>query len=348
LRSLPQQALEVGACPAYLMRRAAGRDLGDVDVWQQLVVSDLRDRLRVAAALTNGFRVLHSHRIVHGDIKPDNFCFDASTLVVSILDIDGGGYDPVKSVESFAPNVDSIPKYAAPETAPTNQASTPERWQEVWRQPERRREPDLWGLAVLIYSIVIDRRGPFPSELFTESYLAAFSDKEEWPHHEQRERFSELKVAPLLPHFENVFSIEKRIAAGSSRPAALHWTRFLSEAITGLDTAKTAVPTRNRTKTPHPPVRVQVPFLTGRPEAVAVSKLRTVGLRLGTKTTEVDPSAVVGHVIGQRPKPGAMVEPNTAVDIVVARAPAESLARVFFQNILMPGHFLRHRNRQSP
>ncbi len=70
------------------------------------------------------------------------------------------------------------------------------------------------------------------------------------------------------------------------------------------------------------PRPVPVPDLRGMTVAEAEAALERVGLVLGLRTTEETDQADPGRIIDQSPAPDERVEPGTAVDVVVAEAPA--------------------------
>src|SRR6185503_10985354 len=72
---------------------------------------------------------------------------------------------------------------------------------------------------------------------------------------------------------------------------------------------------------PRPANKVTVPNLIGIPQAQAEATLRSSSLSAGGasySTPGTSPYAV-GSVIGQNPAPGALVDPNSAVAVVVRR-----------------------------
>lgn len=55
-----------------------------------------------------------------------------------------------------------------PSAVPSGLCAVPElaqsaRWETLWSQPSLVFEPDLWGLAVLLYCLLVDAEGPFPT-----------------------------------------------------------------------------------------------------------------------------------------------------------------------------------------
>lgn len=64
-----------------------------------------------------------------------------------------------------------------------------------------------------------------------------------------------------------------------------------------------------------------VPDLRSMSEAEALQLLVSEGLTVGTRAEAFDPSIPIGAVIDQRPSPGILVAPETAVDYVVSLGP---------------------------
>ncbi len=141
LRSLPLEYVAVGGDPAYVMELARGVDVGQSLPNLQLI--DLASRMMIALGLAEGVSRLHSRRVVHADIKPDNVVVDPVTMAVRVLDVDSGGYCGFET-------------------------GTP------------REEPDLWALAMVLYDVlVVDPDGAWPSSSFGPyDYLGRGA---EWP-----------------------------------------------------------------------------------------------------------------------------------------------------------------------
>lgn len=66
--------------------------------------------------------------------------------------------------------------------------------------------------------------------------------------------------------------------------------------------------------------KVEVPEVTGGPQAVATQMLQSAGLKLGAVSKEAT-DAVVGSVISQSPAAGSKVDKGTAVDLVISNGP---------------------------
>ncbi len=226
LTCLPLEFVQVADRPAYIMERAVGEELGEG--WHNLMQLGLKERMQIARSLANGISVVHSRNAVHADIRRDNFYFVSATCSIQILDIDGGGYwGRETGTEQFPPSVRGIPRYVAPELHQFQRTGV---WDAIWHIEGRRKQPDLWSLAVLIYDIVVDRDGPFPRRLFGQT--GAFTDHPDWPVAEQRAKFRELGIdKELLDLFTEVFRSTNRTRVDYQRPSAAHWSAFLRRAI---------------------------------------------------------------------------------------------------------------------
>lgn len=224
LTCLPLAFVEVNGRPAYLMERASGKEMAEE--WSCLMKLDLTQRMRIAYSLANAISVLHSHYVVHADIKRDNFFFDPQTCSVQVLDIDGGGYfGSEPKTEQFPPNVHPILKYLSPELR-RNKFS----WNGIWEDERLRIQPDLWALATLIYDIIVDSEGPFPQKYFDRR--GSFMDHPDWPVREQERKFKALEInKELIDLFREVFCARNRTRVGYQRPTAAHWGMTLRSAI---------------------------------------------------------------------------------------------------------------------
>lgn len=224
LRCLPLEYKEVDGQPTYVMECATGKEMAEE--WESLMELSLVQRLRIAYSLANGISVLHSHGVVHADIKRDNFFFDPQTLSIQVLDIDGGGYFGTESQgKRFPPSVTPIARYMSPELHKSNFS-----WGRIWENDKRKVQPDLWALAVLIYDIVVDREGPFPQQYFGRT--GAFIDHPDWPSSTQKDKLRGLGIDPrLIELFTEVFCSANRTRFDYQRPLAIHWSQRLRYAI---------------------------------------------------------------------------------------------------------------------
>lgn len=222
LSSLPLEFVTVDGRPGYLMKHARGLEMGDS--WPAIRQMETARRVAMAHSLAGGISVLHSHCVVHADIKRDNFVVDPATLTVHVLDVDGGGYfSPAPGALGFAPLAKVNNRYLAPELSVRSR----EAWQDLWTDPERRRQPDLWALAVLIYDIlVLDPEGPFPSLQFRPG--DHLRDQVQWPAPGQKQLLLDQGLSrPMVQMFEEVFGARYRCGTAVRRPTAAHWVRAL-------------------------------------------------------------------------------------------------------------------------
>jgi serine/threonine protein kinase len=231
---LPLEYIEVdydGPTPGYLMRRANGKVM-DRNIKALLTLS-LRDRYRIALSLAKALSFLHARQVVHADFKPDNFFYDETGLV-QILDIDGGGYfGNMPQTSRFWPTVTPIEVYKAPELVRWT-------WATIWKQRNLRTQPDLWSLAVLLYQILVEINGPFPTKSATDdpSYLWFRAgdyarDHPEWPRNWQNAAMKRVKLdSDIIQLFEAVFKTTKRMQVDNpNRPDAFLWKATLENVL---------------------------------------------------------------------------------------------------------------------
>lgn len=239
LHCLPVEYVELpGGAPGYLMERAKGQSLGAQPI-SSLLQLTLPQRMRAARALAQAIDYLHSSQVVHADIQPRNFFLENrdGRFDIQVLDIDGGGYfGPSSMGRNFSPSVPLPGKlYGAPELVLAG-------WDKVWNAPDPRwrKQPDLWSLAVLLYQILVDDRGPFPtmpSRPNIPGYAPYgrrdFASGEPWPRNWQRALMKQQGLtSSLIQNFEAVFGGNRRIDAGGLlRPSAATWRQRLDRAL---------------------------------------------------------------------------------------------------------------------
>jgi len=254
---LPLEYMQVedsGATPAYLMRRANGQVMNRN--MKTLAGLNLRDRYRIAKSLANALSLLHSRQVVHADFKPDNFFFDDKTGFVQILDIDGGGYfGSIPNTTQFYPAVIPIDVYRAPELVKRG-------WKTIWNKPLLRKQPDLWSLSVLIYQILVDIKGPFPTRKATEDPSYMFfragdyaTDRPEWPRAWQKSEMEKIGLnSDIIRLFEAVFKTTKRTQIDEpKRPETILWRATLDNILASTpQPVSVAIPKPKPTPPPTP------------------------------------------------------------------------------------------------
>ena len=259
LECLPSEYIELpGGIPAYLMSRAKGKNLQDVLLGDLFKLS-IQERLRISKGLAKALDYLHSSQVIHADIRPDNFFLhkEANDYTVFVLDIDGGGYfGPVERVgPNFPPTVSPRRLYQSPELV--FQSSL-----EIWKNPNWRRQPDLWALAVLLYQILVDKAGPFPtrpSRKDIPGYLPygrhEFAENGGWPKNWQYILMKDYEVPyDIVDGFRQVFNGVRRIDNGADlRLNAADWQKRLDIALkknTGFYTLHTSQSAVRKSSTP--------------------------------------------------------------------------------------------------
>eukprot|EP00842_Homolaphlyctis_polyrhiza_P002625 jgi/Hompol1/3363/HPOL_006491-RA len=98
---------------------------------------------------------LHTHNIVHRDIKDENIVIDQDTHAITLIDFGSGAYlDQNKNFTTFYGTMD----FAAPEVLEGN--------------PYDGRPQDVWALGILLYTLIY-RENPFYSvdEILSETGL---------------------------------------------------------------------------------------------------------------------------------------------------------------------------------
>jgi serine/threonine protein kinase len=91
--------------------------------------------LRFLYEITDGLRHIHSHKIMHGDLKPDNILLD-STNHVKICDF--GFACSLEEMHQSSMTMTGTPSYIAPE---------------LWDHDESVFVNDVWSLGVIIYEL---------------------------------------------------------------------------------------------------------------------------------------------------------------------------------------------------
>lgn len=252
LACLPSRYLEVDGQPAYLMAKARGYSMDSE--WKQFQALPFGHRLRLARSLADGFRKLHSRRVVHADIKLDNFFFEPAHGSVSILDLDGGGYYPSHDgVHHFAPTTVPQGVFMPPEFRRNVAVGLGESWFGVWDREERRLGPDQWGLAVLIYWMLTNEY-PYPHDEFGPA--GAWTDGPEWPTDRQANYLKQIGIdQEVVALFERVFCRASRTGQAAERPAAYAWSVTLTKAHERLMPASGSLqPISGRSRPPFAPV----------------------------------------------------------------------------------------------
>jgi len=271
LSCLPQEYLgRVKDTPCYLMNYAQGTNLEEaIGVGHG---ENKYHRYLIGFALADALHSLHNRFIVHADLKPDNYVLNKQDgeYTVYVLDIDGGGYCGPYCAGSYCsvlPTVLPQPPYYPPEFV--HSAC----WETLWQAPNRptqARQPDLWGLAVLLYRCIVDLEGPFPTR-GTRQLDSDLPDYEPyqrrewagvsaWPKAWQRELMTKEVVSDgLVDAFVKVFDGQRDIVqAGKQRPTANEWKTLLASAIEGarpsLSPIASPVPDLSRRTVVLPPV----------------------------------------------------------------------------------------------
>ena len=193
-------------------------------------------RLALAAALARAIRLLHAAQICHADPHPENFMVwqEDGSFTVFVLDIDGGGL--LGPPGPIYPLSQPGRVYKAPELAVMS-----------WKQLHERSlffAPDDWALAVLLYRILVDDEGPFPTvaqhpdpevKNYTPCKPYDYRDPAaRWPQPWQEALLGRIALPPkLLSLFSETFA--HRFAPqqdGRARPTAARWETALYAAAT--------------------------------------------------------------------------------------------------------------------
>ena len=159
------------SAPCYLMKRARGQPLNPGSLnpgkW------NLPTAMRVEAA----YRKLHSLGVVQVDVKLDNI-IRLSSGDVRLIDVDGGalrgGFVPMGALsDAFA-----APEIYVPGLDP--------------QDFEGHRFAEHWAVAVLLYRLLVDEKGPFPiaavRDPYPANYVANLGGRlPEWPRGFQRQ-----------------------------------------------------------------------------------------------------------------------------------------------------------------
>jgi serine/threonine protein kinase len=233
LKSLPREYVTVQGNPAYLMQKADGELL---QTCLQNKPGATEERLALAIALARAIKRLHAAQICHADPHPENFMVrkEEGAFTVFVLDIDGGGL--LGPPGPIYPLSQPGRVYKAPGLAVMG-----------WKQLHERSlffAPDDWALAVLLYRILVDDEGPFPTvathpdpevKYYTPFKPYDYRDPDAcWPQPWQEALLARVPLPPkLLSLFSETFHY--RFAPqrdGRARPSADRWERALEDAAT--------------------------------------------------------------------------------------------------------------------
>jgi serine/threonine protein kinase len=233
LSALPSEYLTWEGNPAYLMRKADGETLQTLFL-EKRVTSD--NRIPLALALASAMKELHAAQICHADPHPENFMVreEGGAFTVFVLDIDGGGY--------LGP-----PGPIYPLSQPGRVYKAPELSVMGWKQLHERSlffAPDDWALAVLLYRILVDDEGPFPTvanhpdpalQYYTPFNPYDYRDPDaQWPQPWQedllsRAQLSNQVVSLFSETFQHRFKPQRK---ERPRPTAYLWKKALDAAAT--------------------------------------------------------------------------------------------------------------------
>jgi serine/threonine protein kinase len=230
LLALPSEYLTFEGNPAYLMRKAGGVTLQTL-FQEKRLTSD--KRLPLACALASAMQKLHEAQICHADPHPDNFMVQevGRAFTVYVLDIDGGGY--LAPPGPIYPLVQPGRVYKAPELSVMG-----------WKKLHERSlffAPDNWALAVLLYRILVDDEGPFPTVAnhpdptmhhYTPYKAYAYRDPDAtWPQPWQEDLLSRAQLSnQVVSLFSETFQHRfepQRERDGRARPTAARWATEL-------------------------------------------------------------------------------------------------------------------------
>ncbi len=259
--------------PAYFMKRARGLTLHDV-FRQEISAMSINQKIVLSKSIVASLKKLHSNQVVHADIKPLNFVWDKHTETVYMLDVDSGGYHGPQSsggkfYKQFWPTAIPDAEYQSPELVNGVE------WRDLWdssgtKKQNWKRQPDLWALAVLLYEILVDKEGPFPtrrSRKGIDEYkpfvpTAFYSNDAVWPSDWQtkqmaRELGSTDAAKGIIRAFQDVFGLPRNIVhnIAKTRPTADQWHRILGE-FANLQTAAVVPSKAERQKRNNPVKRL--------------------------------------------------------------------------------------------
>jgi serine/threonine protein kinase len=230
LAALPSEYLTWEGKPAYLMRKAEGLTL-------QTLFQEKRmrhdKRIFLALALASAMQKLHAAQICHADPHPGNFMVreEDGCFTVFVLDIDGGGL--LGPPGPIYPLSQPGRVYKAPELAVMG-----------WKQLHERSlffAPDDYALAVLLYRILVDEEGPFPTvanhpDPALHDYAPfkpyAYRDPDAtWPQPWQEDLLSRAQLSnQVVSLFSETFQHRfepQRERDGRARPTAARWATEL-------------------------------------------------------------------------------------------------------------------------
>lgn len=111
---------------------------------------NLRDGLRLAMGISECLRAIHGHRIVHGDLKPQNILvgttkLDRPYVKIALSDL---AHEAADSMVSVYGEMVGTPKYMAPEVLRGGRATA---------------QSDMFSLGVVLYEL-FSGRAPFPGD----------------------------------------------------------------------------------------------------------------------------------------------------------------------------------------
>jgi serine/threonine protein kinase len=235
LCSLPREFVIVQGNPSYIMRRAEGVPLQSLLRENRIATSQ---NLPVALALARALAKLHSAQIIHADVHPDNYFVRGGPggYTAIVLDIDGGG-------------LLSPPGPIYPMSQPKRLYKAPELSQMKWQQLYNRHlafAPDDWGLAVLLYQLLVDYEGPFCTvkthpnpavKNYTPYQQAAYRDRSvRWPAAWQEPLLFQsnltLNIISLFyATFASRFLLDEKKEVTNERPTASVWEQALCPAL---------------------------------------------------------------------------------------------------------------------
>ncbi len=227
-----------GTTPAYLMRKAIGADLEITTNFQTKYPYEAR--LRMARSLSHGLLRVHGAGVIHADFKPNNFILNERDCVIQIIDIDGGGFEGHVNgkLDAFPPIV-RMPNgvYAAPEFALGVKS-----WADAWDNRNLRTQLELWSLAVMIYQLLVNNQGPFPSRdnPGTEYFSKKDYCKNEavWPKPWQWDEMRKFGLSfSVIETFIKHFSANKRLQP-NNRFLPMDWRVILDNELAQLGNSK--------------------------------------------------------------------------------------------------------------
>ncbi len=240
LQCLPLEYLNLPSNrPGYIMQRGEGELLADA-LDKTIPRLPIESRLSIARSLARAVHVLHARQVVHADLKPENFIVSqgSNTYRLLMLDIDGGGYHGPEAAQTFtrfAPTVVPWQPYRSPELVYQS-------WDTLWETPSVGKEPDLWALAVLLFVIIVDTDGPFPTRKqrmdiahfnYSPYDRRDFAGSSPWPQTWQAKLMLNREIPPsIVEAFTTTFDGNRCVTGGGKpRLRAQEWERRLEIAL---------------------------------------------------------------------------------------------------------------------